>query len=165
MNWSDVVMARGSTLFLKATVVLIGLLILAVCILGLPLVGKELLEDYPGYVIYPIVGGLYLTTIPFYYALFQALRLLGFIDRNNAFSELSVAALKRIKASAVAISLVFVAILPFFLILGQQDDAPGIVLVNLVFVFASMVIAVFAAVLQKLLKNAIDIQSELDLTV
>jgi capsular polysaccharide biosynthesis protein len=38
-------------------------------------------------------------------------------------------------------------------------------LINLVFVFASMVIAVFAAVLQKLLKNAIDIQSELDLTV
>ncbi|MNC75698.1 hypothetical protein D3C75_1272820 [compost metagenome] len=93
------------------------------------------------------------------------MRLLGLIDRNNAFSELSVAALKRIKTSAVAISLVFVAILPFFLILGQQDDAPGIVLVNLVFVFASMVIAVFAAVLQKLLKNAIDIQSELDLTV
>jgi hypothetical protein len=31
--------------------------------------------------------------------------------------------------------------------------------------FASMVIAVFAAVLQKLLKNAIDIQAKLDLTV
>jgi len=32
-------------------------------------------------------------------------------------------------------------------------------------IFASLVVAVFAAVLQKLLKNAIDIKSENDLTI
>jgi hypothetical protein len=35
----------------------------------------------------------------------------------------------------------------------------------MVLIFASMVITVFAAVLQKLLKQAIDIKSENDLTV
>ncbi|MGO4375941.1 DUF2975 domain-containing protein, partial [Paenibacillus sp. MCAF20] len=45
------------------------------------------------------------------------------------------------------------------------DDAPGIILVGMVLIFASLVIAVFAAVLQKLLKEAIDIKSENDLTV
>jgi capsular polysaccharide biosynthesis protein len=35
----------------------------------------------------------------------------------------------------------------------------------MVIIFASLVIAVFAAVLQKLIKNAIDIKSENDLTV
>ena len=38
-------------------------------------------------------------------------------------------------------------------------------LVGLVIIFASMVIAVFAAVLQRLLQEAIDIKSENDLTV
>ena len=46
-----------------------------------------------------------------------------------------------------------------------MDDAPGVILIGLILIFASMVIAVFAAVLQKLLKEAIDIKSENDLIV
>lgn len=56
-------------------------------------------------------------------------------------------------------------VLPFVFLVAQLDDAPGLVIVGMVPVFASMVVAVFAAVLQKLLKNAIDIKSENDLTV
>jgi hypothetical protein len=48
---------------------------------------------------------------------------------------------------------------------AERDDAPGIILIGLVIIFASMVIGVFAAVLQKLLTNAIEIKSENDLTV
>lgn len=59
----------------------------------------------------------------------------------------------------------YVAILPFLYLMADQDDAPGIVAIGLVITFGSIVIAVFAAVLQKLLQNAIDIKSENDLTV
>ena len=52
-----------------------------------------------------------------------------------------------------------------FSILWQRDDAPGIIIIGMIMIFASMVIAVFAAVLQRLLKDAIDIKSENDLTV
>ncbi|WP_219914085.1 DUF2975 domain-containing protein, partial [Bacillus paranthracis] len=38
-------------------------------------------------------------------------------------------------------------------------------IIGMIIIFASMVIAVFAAVLQRLLKDAIDIKSENDLTV
>jgi Protein of unknown function (DUF2975) len=55
--------------------------------------------------------------------------------------------------------------LPLFYIFAEVDDAPGVIFVGLVVPFASMVISVFAAVLQKLLKEAIDIKSENDLTV
>lgn len=158
-------MERGKTLFLKTTIVLIGLLVLAACLLGLPLFAKEALEYYSASWVYAIVIDLYATAVPFFYALYQALRLLGYIDKNNAFSELSVNALKRIKVCAAVISILFVVGLPFFFMLAEQDDAPGVILINLVFIFASAVIAVFAAVLQKLLKNAIDIKSENDLTV
>lgn len=55
--------------------------------------------------------------------------------------------------------------MPVFYLMAEIDDAPGIIVIGLVIIFASMVIAVFAAVLQKLLKEAIDIKSENDLTV
>ena len=49
--------------------------------------------------------------------------------------------------------------------IAQWDDAPGLALIDLVIIGASMVIAVFAAVLQRLLQEAIDIKTENDLTV
>ncbi len=55
--------------------------------------------------------------------------------------------------------------MPLLYLMAEIDDAPGIILIGLVIVFASMVIAVFSAVLQRLLKEAIDIKSENDLTV
>lgn len=54
---------------------------------------------------------------------------------------------------------------PLFYIFAEVDDAPGVIFVGLVVPFTSMVIAVFAAVLQKLLQEAINIKSENDLTV
>lgn len=48
---------------------------------------------------------------------------------------------------------------------ADADDAPGVVLIGMAITFAPIAIVVFAAVLQKLLKNAIDIKSENDLTV
>ncbi|WP_423784009.1 DUF2975 domain-containing protein [Francisella tularensis] len=38
-------------------------------------------------------------------------------------------------------------------------------MLGLVFIFATLIVGVFAAVLQKLLQNAIDIKNENDLTV
>ncbi len=49
--------------------------------------------------------------------------------------------------------------------MAERDDAPGIIIIGMIMIFASLVIAVFAAVLQRLLKDAIDIKSENDLTV
>ena len=46
-----------------------------------------------------------------------------------------------------------------------DDDPAGFVAIGLILIFASSVIATAAAVLQKLLQNAVDIKSENDLTV
>lgn len=117
------------------------------------------------YIKYLVLIYLYVTAIPFYFALYQAFKLLSYIDKNKAFSGLSVRALKNIKYCAVTISIFYAAGMPVFYLMAEIDDAPGIIVIGLVIIFASMVIAVFAAVLQKLLKEAIDIKSENDLTV
>ncbi|MDA5111097.1 DUF2975 domain-containing protein [Brevibacillus thermoruber] len=103
--------------------------------------------------------------IPFYFALYQAFKLLSYIDQNKAFSELSVIALKKIKYCAITINILYVVGMPLFYLMAEVDDAPGIIVIGLVMIFASMVIGVFAAVLQKLLKEAIEIKAENDLTV
>ena len=157
-------MERASTLFLKVTVLLIGIPIVALCI-GLPWIAKEAADLYPAQWLYPVLVGMYGSAIPFFIALYQAFGLLSYIDRNQAFSELSVGGLKKIKYCAVAIAVLYAACLPFLYLMAERVDAPGLLALGLVISFASLVIAVFAAVLQMLLKNAIEIKSENDLTV
>jgi len=154
-------MKPGSTLFLKGVVVLLGIAALAVCIFGLPYL---ISTDQTGYY-RPILIGMYVPAIPFFLALHQAFKLLSHIDENKAFSDLSVKRLKNIKNCALAISAMYAAGMPYIFYAADRDDAPGVILIGLVIIFASFVIAVFAAVLQRLIQNAIDIKSENDLTV
>ncbi|PFF11471.1 hypothetical protein CN315_00930 [Bacillus cereus] len=160
-------MKQGSTLFLKTVVILIGIPVLAMYIFLVPKIGNFAAELYPdiAYIKYLVFINLYATAIPYYFALYQTFKLLNYIDKNNAFSELSVKALKNIKYSALAISVLYVLGMPLFYLVAERDDAPGIIIIGMIMIFASMVIAVFAAVLQRLLKDAIDIKSENDLTV
>ena len=161
-------MKRGSTLFLKIAVFLMGIPVLALCIFLVPEIAKEAAEYYPEwtYLKYPVLIAVYVTAILFFIVLYQALRLLSYIDKSKAFSELSVRALKYIKYCAIAISILsVVAIMPFIYVVAEDDDAPGLIILGMVIALAPTVIAVFAAVLQKLLKEAIGIKSENDLTV
>ncbi|MDH4421498.1 MULTISPECIES: DUF2975 domain-containing protein [Bacillus] len=160
-------MKQGSTLFLKTVVILIGIPVLAMCIFLVPKIGNFAAELYPdiAFIKYLVFINLYATAIPFYYALYQAFKLLSYIDKNNAFSELSVSALKNIKNCALTISVLYVLGMPLFYLIAERDDAPGFIIIGMIMILASMVIAVFAAVLQRLLQDAIDIKSENDLTV
>ncbi|AIQ70100.1 DUF2975 domain-containing protein [Paenibacillus graminis] len=160
-------MERGTTLFLKAAVILMGIPVLALCIFAVPEIAGFAAELYPDmtFIKYLVLIDLYASAVPFYIALYQAFRLLGYIDKNKAFSELSVRVLKNIKYCAIVISGLYVAGLPLFYLMAEKDDAPGIIVIGLVIIFASLVIAVFAAVLQKLLKEAIELKIENDLTV
>ncbi|MGD0030904.1 DUF2975 domain-containing protein [Paenibacillus illinoisensis] len=158
-------MKRGSTFFLKMAVLLIGLPILALCIFGIPwLANHPVNPNYAGS-LYPIVIIMYISVIPFIIALFQSFRLLSYIDKNEAFSSISVGSLKIIKYCAIVISSLYLVMLPFVFLVADKDDAPGLIIVGMIPIFASLVIAVFSAVLQRLLQEAIDIKSENDLVV
>lgn len=158
-------MKRGSTIFLKIAVLLIGVTVLSLCIFFLPWLANDTAEMFPEFAFlqYPVLLGLYLTTIPFFVALYQAIRLLKLIDNEDAFSESSVNSLNLIKYCAVTISILYV--IGSILLMSQSALHPGIVIIGFIIFFASVVIAVFAGVLQKILRNALDIKSENDLTV
>lgn len=160
-------MKKVTTLFLKIAVILLGVPVLALCIFAVPemadlatnLLPESNLIKYFVYIAFDT------SAIPFYFALYQAFKLLRYIDQNNAFSHLSVNALKKIKYCAISISVLHALVLPLFYLFADADDAPGVIIVGLIVPFASIIIAVFAAVLQKLLQEAIHIKSENELTV
>ncbi len=158
-------MKRGSTLFLKIAVFLIGTPVLALSLFGLPWLANNPVNPDYAHIIYPILIIMYLSVIPFFVALYQVFRLLSYIDKNRAFSNIAVRALKKIKYCAITISCLYVISLPLFYFFAELDDAPGLVIIGMTPIYASMVIAVFAAVLQRLLQEAIDIKSENDLIV
>ena len=154
-------MRQGSTLFLKLVVVLLGIAVLALCVLLLPATLSS--GEADGFL--PLLVVMYVTAIPFSYALYQTLKLLFYIDMSRAFSDLSVTALRNIKYCAIVIGALYAAVMPYIVHIADIDDAPGLTVLGLVVTLASIVIATFAAVLQKLLQEAVDIKSEHELTV
>lgn len=160
-------MKRGSTLFLKGFVVLIGTIVLALCTFALPQMWKGGPEEFPeaSRAVFLIVIGLYATAVPFFIALWQTLKLIRYIELNKAFSDLSVKALRNIKYCATAIAVLYIGGVPLLLPIAQADDAPGLVLMGMVVASAPLAIATFAAILQRVLEDAIAIKSENDLTI
>ncbi len=156
---------QASTLFLKIVVFLLGTIVLVLCIFGLPTIALRVAGTDFARLLYPVFIVMYIAAVPFFVALYHTLKILNYIDANKAFSELTVKALKMIKRCAIAVCTIYVVGMPFFYLLAEQDDAPGVILIGLVFVFASGVIAIIAAVLQRILQEAIDIKKENDLTV
>ncbi len=153
-------MKQGSTLFLKSVICLIGLAVLGLCII---LVGVISAGNAGMYLYMMLV--MLAAALPFFFALHQGLQLLSCIEKNIAFSELSVKAIRNIKYCAFTISVLYAASMPLIIYVAEKDDAPGAALIGLVFVFAPLITGVFAAVLEKLLRTAIEIKSENELTV
>lgn len=158
-------MKRGTTLFLKLAVFIMGLPVLVLGIFGIIWLANNPANPQYAHILYPIIIGMYLSMIPYFIALYQSFKLLNYIDKGHSFSLISVKALQNIKFCALIISGLYVLILPFVYFVAELDDAPGLIIIGMIPIFAAMVIAVFAAVLQRLLQEAITIKSENDLTV
>lgn len=159
-------MKQGSTLFLKLVLLLMGVAALSLCIFWIPAMASRnaLAERELAYLKYPFLAVVYLMAVPFFIALFQAFKLLNYIDENKAFSELSIKALKNIKLCAIVIG-ILIALGILFIVFFIKGDRAGIVALGLYTGFATSVVATFAAVLQKLIQSGLEIKTENDLTV
>ena len=112
----------------------------------------------------PFLAFVYVASIPFFVALYQAFKVLGYAGQNKVFSQAAVKALRTIKYCAIAI-IGFVAIGEIFIVFGNTDDRPGGVFMGILITFGSIVIATAAAMFERILQSAVDIKSENDLTV
>ena len=152
---------NGTTLFLRIVVLTLAAIVLGLCVFALP---AGMVSDDVGLYRW-ILLGLYVPAIPFFGAIFQTMKLLRYIDNNTAFSDDSVKALNAIKYCGIIIAGLFSVGMPYIYYVADKDDAPGVVAIGLVIIGASIAVSVFAAVLERLLQNAIAIKRENDLTV
>jgi len=160
-------MKKGSIIFLRGVIVLIGTVALAVMI-RFPLTeGRAANLDLFSIYADPFIVYGYAASIPFFIALYQAFKLLGYIGQNKVFSLSSVKTLRTIKYCAIVLSVSIVGAALYIRIFhpGGDDDPAGFIAICIVTTFISIVIATAAAVFEKLLQNAVDIKSENDLTV
>jgi len=158
-------MRKGTTAFLKIAIFMIGLFVIVFCSFWLPGLASDAEKMNPeyAYLKLPVLLGLYITAIPFFLALNRAWRLLNDIESGNAFSERSVTFLRHIKNCATTIMIMYIS--GILLLAVNNALHPGIAVVGIIIIFATLVIAVFAAVLQELLRSALEIKEENDLTV
>jgi hypothetical protein len=158
-------MKRGTITFLKIAVFIIGIITFSLCTFALPSLAGYTAEMYPEFAFlkYPALIGVYITAIPFLFALNQVFKLLNYIESESAFSELAVISLGHIKNSAITIIILY--LIGMFFLVGLNALHPGIAIIGIVIIFATLVITVFTAVLQELLRSAIELKSENELTV
>jgi len=158
-------MKKGSTLFLKFVICLIAIGVLIWLIWFPQLEGRAANLDLISIYMNPLIIYTYIGSIPFFVALYQAFKLLGYVDGNKVFTQPSVNAVRNIKNCALTFSGFIVLGILYIRLSVVDDDPAGVTALSIVITFASIVIATAAAIFQRLLQNAIDIKSENDLTV
>jgi hypothetical protein len=105
-----------------------------------------------------------LSKIPFFLGLFHAFRLLGWAGRRQPFSPEAVRSVRTIRTCALTV-LVCVLGAEIYILAHESDDRAGGVVLGLAAAFAAIVVASAMTVLERALQNAVDLQSEQDLTV
>lgn len=161
-------MKRSATAFLQIVVVLLGLAALAFLLWEPQVEGVNrnatLLEIY---LQDPFLALVYAGSIPFFVALYQAFQALGRVGRNEVFSPQVVKALRIIRYCALAI-VGFVLVEAIWILLmdnGDSDNPGAPIFLGILIIFPSIVVAVVAAMLERILQHAVELKAENDLTV
>lgn len=158
-------MMRSSTAFLQSVVVLIGLVALALLLWEPHLEGRNARSTvFEVYFKDPFLAYVYLGSVPFFVALYQGFRLLGYASRNQIFAPAAVKALRTIKFCSLAI-VGFVAGAEIFILMSTDEDRAGGVVMGALIAFGSIVMATAAATFERVLQSAVDLKSENELTV
>ncbi len=158
-------MKRRSSLFLQVVIVLIGIGALILMLWEPRIEGRNAHATlFEIYFKDPFLAYAYIASIPFFVALYQAFKVLGYAGQNRVFSQTAVKALRTIKYCAIAI-IAFVVVGEIFIMLHSSDDRAGGVFIGILITFGSIVIATAAALFERILQNAVDIKSENELTV
>jgi hypothetical protein len=133
---------------------------LALFIFWLPEIAIRDAKVHPdtAYFLSPFLVCAYGFCITFSVVLYQAFKLLTYIERNNAFSELSLKSLKVIKKCTFAVIFFIVLGLVSLKVLSKVtgDDAAGPISLSLMGILVTSTVATFVSVLQKPIKNFLE---------
>jgi hypothetical protein len=158
-------MRRGSILFLRTVLVLVGLGALGLLLWEPHTEGRNAhATTLEIYFKDPFLAYVYVSSIALFVALYHAYEVLGCVGRDEMLSAAGLRHLRMIKHCAMAI-IGFVAGAELIIIATNNSDPQGGFFIGVLIAFASTVVATAMSVLERTLQNAVDIKSEYDLTV
>uniref|UniRef100_A0A7V2ZKJ7 DUF2975 domain-containing protein n=1 Tax=Ignavibacterium album TaxID=591197 RepID=A0A7V2ZKJ7_9BACT len=111
----------------------------------------------------PFLVYVYLASVPFFIALYQAIKVVGYSRQNNFYSKASLKALRTIKYCALSI-IGFVIIGEIIILSVESDDHAGGVFMGFLVILISVVMAAIAAKFEINLIRRMDIISVKDFT-
>jgi hypothetical protein len=158
-------MKRGSVLFLRAVLVLVGVGALALLLWEPRIEGRNAhATTFEIYFRDPFLAYVYVASVALFAALYQAFRVLGYVGQDAMLSPDAVRRLRAIKRCALTL-VGFVAGAEVFIVVQNADDPQGGFFIGVLVAFVSAVVATVAAVLERTLQSAVEIKSEHELTV
>ncbi|MEK5186755.1 DUF2975 domain-containing protein [Solibacillus sp. FSL R5-0449] len=151
-------MRKLNSIFLKTVIISTGILVLLLCVFVLPWLAQETAHLNPevAYLQYPILLGMYATAIPFFYALYETLKMITIIERESVFSSRLEQGLNYIKYCAYAILTLYIS--GFFLLDYTNALPPLVAAIGIVIILITILIATGAAFLKhELIKSRLNI--------
>ena len=147
-------MKRGSTIFLQAVILLLGLGVFAFLLWEPHLEGRNVNATlFEIYFKDPFLAYIYLAFVPFFVGLYQGFNILG-ARRDEIFAERSVRALRIIKYCALSTAIFIVGAEAYiFIFVRGTDDVAGGVMMGAFIIFVSAIIATAAAVFERILQK------------
>ncbi|MGE0171354.1 MAG: DUF2975 domain-containing protein [Oligoflexales bacterium] len=98
----------------------------------------------------PFLAYAYLSSIPFFVALYQIFKVLGLAGQNKVLSQQALRSLRRIKYCAISI-IGLVAVGEVFIMFGSSDDRAGGVFMGMLITLGSIVVAAAARMFERTL--------------
>lgn len=151
---------KGATIFLQIVIILIGIGALALLLWEPHLEGRNAHATlFQVYFNDPFLSFAYVASISFFTGLYQAFKILGYARHNRIFSQAGIRALQTIRFCALAL-IGFVAAGEIFIMLAVSDDRAGGIVIGIIIAFGSMVVAAAAAVFERILRDAVDMNAK-----
>jgi hypothetical protein len=142
-------MKKASILFLKVVILLVAVIVLAGMIRFPQTEGRATNLDLISIYSDPLIIYSYIASIPFFIGLYQAFKLLNFIDTNKTFSQDGVNTLKNMRfASLSLIGFIALALLYIRFFVNGEDPA-GPTALGIILILAFGVIATATGIFQK----------------
>ena len=149
-------MKSSSALFLQVVIVLIGIGTLALMLWEPHLEGRNAhATPFKIYFNDPFLAYVYVGSIPFFVAVYQAFCLFGQVRRSGRFSHATLDALRTIKRCAITLICFVLGAVVFIIRFGDGDDRPAGVFMSFLVIVASSVIAITAAIFARTLQGTL----------
>jgi len=148
-------MKKSSTIFLQIITVLVGIGAAAFLLWEPHVEGVNAQATFFEVYLDPFILGVYIGSIPFFVALYQIFKVLGYVAQNNMFSRETEKALRTIKyCGLIIIALVILG--EIFVMSGNTDERPPAIFMGLIIIAISGTMTSLAARFEKRLQNKIN---------